>query len=442
MSEKSDPIVASKPPSLAPYRGTRDFYPEEMSVRTQTFKKLYEVLELYGFARYDGPLLEHIELYIAKSSQEIVNEQLFTLVDKADRKLAIRPEMTPTAARMIAGKAQDIAFPARWYAHVNCHRYERPQRGRVREHWQINADIFGSESAEAEVELFDLIHSMMAAIGAGHDQYLLRVSDRSLMEQVLGRWVEISPELIKPVFREMDRWEKIGAEARVVQLESLGLTSIQIERLEQVTTFTFEQVCEIVPDEVVQASNLGRILTNQLTKSPLHFDPLIVRGFDYYTSTVFEVFDRAAENRRSLFGGGRYDNLTSLYGKSRIVGVGFGMGDVTLFDFLETHHLLPPIDSAPAVYVCPASPEHRNFCYEVHTELHRAGVQAIRSLDSKGMGKELKLASKMGAKYAVIVGLSEAGPDTVAVRDLSNSTQAMVSVDSVADYLRDKLATA
>ena len=156
--------------SVQPYRGTRDFLPDEMSVRLQAFGKLYEVIERFGYQRYDGPLLESVELYEAKTSQEIVNEQLYTLVDRGERRLALRPEMTPTVARMVAANLNELTFPVRWYSHPNCFRYERPQRGRVREHWQINVDVFGADSPETELEIFDLVHAMMRALGADRGQ--------------------------------------------------------------------------------------------------------------------------------------------------------------------------------------------------------------------------------------------------------------------------------
>jgi histidyl-tRNA synthetase len=169
----------------APYRGTRDFLPPEMSVRQQVFHRLYEVAESYGYLRYDGPILEPAEICEAKSGQEISELQLYTLTDRGGRRLALRPEMTPSVARMIAGNAGALQFPVRWYCNANCHRYERPQRGRVREHWQINVDIFGSDSPNADIEIFSVVHDMMAAVGATRDMYVLRASDRVLLEGIL-----------------------------------------------------------------------------------------------------------------------------------------------------------------------------------------------------------------------------------------------------------------
>src|SRR5215471_466750 len=192
----------------APYRGTRDFLPPEMSVRQQVLHRLYEVAESYGYLRYDGPVLEPAEIYEAKSGQEIAELQLYTLTDRGGRRLALRPEMTPSVARMIAGNAGAVQFPVRWYCNANCHRYERPQRGRTREHWRINVDIFGSDSPNADIEILNVVHDMMAAMGATRDMYVLRASDRVLLESILTQIAGITADRVRAVSDIIDRWEK------------------------------------------------------------------------------------------------------------------------------------------------------------------------------------------------------------------------------------------
>jgi histidyl-tRNA synthetase len=198
--------MAMRKLSTQPYKGTRDFLPEEMSVRNQIFQTLFHTVELFGFRRYDGPILESAAIYEAKSGEEIANQQLYRLTDKGGRELALRPEMTPSVARIIAGNADKTLFPARWYCNVNCHRYERPQRGRVREHWQLNVDIFGSESAEAEVEIFDLVAALMSALGATQEIYSLRVNDRILVEAALRNYVGLPDQMLLDVGMVIDRW--------------------------------------------------------------------------------------------------------------------------------------------------------------------------------------------------------------------------------------------
>lgn len=217
--------------TTAPYRGTRDFLPAEMSVRHQVFEKLYRVIEAFGYQRYDGPLLESAEIYEAKSGRELAEMQLYTLTDRGGRRLALRPEMTPTVARMIAANASGLQFPVRWYSHPNCFRYERPQRGRVREHWQINVDIFGTGSPRAEIEVFNLIHEMMAALGANKGMYRLRVSDRGLLDAVLTDVVRVPAALIAEVSSLIDRWEKSPIEQLREDARALGLDDDTFARL-------------------------------------------------------------------------------------------------------------------------------------------------------------------------------------------------------------------
>ena len=286
-----------------PYRGTRDFLPDEMSVRTQIFQRMFEIVERFGFVRYDGPILESAAIYEAKSGEEIANQQLYHLEDKKGRRLALRPEMTPSVARIIASRANTMVFPARWYSHVNCHRYESPQRGRVREHWQLNVDIFGSDSVEAEIEIFDVIHALMTGLGASRSMYRLRVNDRVLVEAALKRFVGAPADKVVEVGMCIDRWEKVDDAGREKMASQAGLSAEQQAKLRELITLDFDAYCQAAGEEAVAASKIARIIKEKATEAPLEFDPLIIRAFNYYTSTVFEVFDRSPDNNRSVFGG-------------------------------------------------------------------------------------------------------------------------------------------
>lgn len=405
----------------APYRGTRDFLPAEMSVRTQVFQRLYEVIERYGYLRYDGPILEPVEIYEAKSSQEIVQQQLYTLTDRGERRLALRPEMTPTVARIIAGNAGKLQFPVRWYSHPNCHRYERPQRGRVREHWQINVDVFGSASPACEIEIFELIHDMMAGLGAAPDMWVLRVSDRALLNAILTTMVEVTADQIREVSALIDRWEKYPRDRLGQEAAELGLTEKQFDRLGQILN-AGDDLLDELPGDVREQSVLMRVLDSG-ARDLVTFDPMIVRGFDYYTSTVFEVFDTNPENRRSLFGGGRYANLVGLFCAAQIPGIGFGMGDVTLMDFLSTHGLLPAPRSEVDVAVIPVDPALIEAARQVARELRRAGLRTSTPLEYRKLGKELARADRAGARVAVIIGSDEWAADTVTIRNMVTGDQ-------------------
>lgn len=422
----------------APYRGTRDFLPAEMSVRTQVFHRLYEVIERYGYQRYDGPILEPVEIYEAKTSQEIVEQQLYTLTDRGDRRLALRPEMTPSVARMIAGNAGRLQFPVRWYSHPNCHRYERPQRGRVREHWQINVDVFGSDSPACEIEFFELIHDMMAALGATPEMWVLRVNDRVLLDAMLTGVVGVDAGSVREVAALVDRWEKSTPEALAGHASGIGLTDKQFARLGEVLA-AGPAVLDEIPAEVKQRSRLIRVLDSD-ARELVTYDPLIVRGFDYYTSTVFEVFDLHPANRRSLFGGGRYDNLVGLYSPQRIPGLGFGMGDVTLFDFLGTHGLLPEPRAEVDTVVIPTADELLDAARAVARTVRAAGVRTLTPLESRKLGKEIGRADRAGARVVVIVGPEDWPAGYVTVRDLRTGEQQRVTLDAVGPVITGLLA--
>ncbi|WP_410622032.1 histidine--tRNA ligase [Amycolatopsis sp. cmx-8-4] len=410
----------------APYKGTRDFLPAEMSVRTQVFGHLYDVLERRGFLRYDGPILESAEIYERKSGQELADKQLYTLTDKGGRRLALRPEMTPSVARMIAGSAKSLSFPVRWYSHPNCHRYEAPQRGRVREHWQINADIFGSDSANCEIEIFELVHDMMAALGATPDMFVLRVNDRNLLTSALTDVAGVSEDHLSQVFALVDRWEKYPREKLAEGAGEIGLSDKQFDKLAE-TLDMGEALLEELPAAVREQSNLVKVLDSS-AGSLVKYEPIIVRGLAYYTSTVFEVFDTAPENRRALFGGGRYSDLASMFTAQQIPGIGFGMGDVTLIDFLETHGLTPAPRSEVDVMVIPVTEDLSDAARTVARSLRQAGLRTSTPIEHRKLGKELTRADKAGAVAVVIVGQEDWAAGNVTVRSLATREQNPVAI--------------
>ncbi len=290
-----------------PYKGVRDFYPEDMTVQNYIFGVWKKIAKQFNYQEYTASILEYAELYRSKGSDEIVSQQMYTFKDKGDREVALRPEMTPTLARMIAAKRKSLKFPLRWFSIPNVFRYERPQRGRKREHWQLNCDLMGivnNNSINAEVEIISLAYEIMKAFGAKDEDFVIKINNRMAMETaLLGQG--IAKENIPILFRQ---WDKEG-----------------------------------MPDDkkILWASANDSLLKSLKEKgiSNEQFDPSIIRGFDYYTGMVFEVFDTNPENRRSLFGGGRYDNLLEMFGVEPVPTVGFGMGDVTIKDFLITHNL-------------------------------------------------------------------------------------------------------
>ena len=328
MNEK--PMTNNSKLSTEPYKGVRDFYPEDMAIQNYIFDTWKKVAREFGYVEYAASILEPAELYKSKGqrNEEMVNEQMYTFIDKGDREVALRPEMTPTLARMVAARRKGLKLPLRWFSIPNCFRYERSQRGRRREHWQLNCDVMGNNkdfsTIDAEVEIISLASSIMKNFGATQNDFIIRIGSRSTVEQKLEK-LGVVRENYKAIFGLFDRKSKISEEEYAAELDKLGLKQEPLNKeLESLST-EFELV------SILKEKGIQNVV----------FDPFIVRGFDYYTGMVFEVFDTNSENPRALFGGGRYDNLLEMFGVEPLPTVGFGMGDVTMRDFLETHDLLP-----------------------------------------------------------------------------------------------------
>lgn len=418
--------------STQPYKGTRDFYPDEMKVRSWIFSRMREACGAFGYQEYDGPMLEPFELYAAKSGEEIVNQQLYWMMDRGERKMAVRPEMTPTMARMVAGKINELPKPVRWFSIPNLWRYERPQRGRLREHWQLNVDVLGGDPLLADAELLALAFGMMKRFG-GEKHVSIRVNNRRLMDELFAKRLGLAPEATLKVVKLIDARAKIGEEKYSAGLAEIGLSETSIASLEKFFASTLEEVARDLPclgsEELVRL--FGLLKESGIASDKIAFDPTIMRGLDYYTGTVFEMFDTSPENRRAMFGGGRYDNLVGLFGKDKLSGVGFGMGDVTLRDFLETHGLLPVMPSSVDVFVSLPKPELRARAEGIASELREAGLRVITPLEVAGFGIQLKQAVKHGARFAILFGDAELAQGKVIVKDLAKNIQTEVPFDRV-----------
>ena len=293
--------------STQPYKGTRDFYPDEMRLRNWFFGVIRQVLEASAFEEYNGPMLESLDLYAAKSGEEIANEQTYNFTDRAERRLAIRPEMTPTVARMVAGKMGELNFPLRWFSLPNMYRYEKPQRGRLREFWQVNVDIFGCDTYEADLECIASAIRLLRAFGADESMFTVHINNRRFFNDAVSSIANTDAEGCRKISKVIDKRNKIPAEVYVRELENLGMNAEQIERLNALYSASVEEACSVCPDSAGSQELLQ--LFEMLKKTGLDrfcsFDFGIIRGLDYYTGTVFEVYDNAPENNRAMFGGGR-----------------------------------------------------------------------------------------------------------------------------------------
>lgn len=416
--------------STQPYKGTRDFYPEDMKIRSWIFSRMREVCTSFGYQEYDGPMLEPFELYAAKSGEEIVNQQLYSMIDRGDRKIAVRPEMTPTMARMVAGMVHELPKPVRWFSIPNLWRYERPQRGRLREHWQLNVDVLGGDPLLADAELLSLAFSIMKKFG-GEKHVSIRVNNRRLMDQFFQAKLGFSPETTLKVIKLVDARAKIGEEKYAAGLAEIGVSKAHSVELETFFKSSLEKLAKELPgqgtDELVKLF----ALLKESGQDNVIFDPMIMRGLDYYTGTVFEMFDTSPENRRAMFGGGRYDNLVGLFGKDKLSGVGFGMGDVTLRDFLETHSLLPKMETSVDVFVSLPKEEFRGRAESIARTLREEGLKTITPLEVAGFGVQLKQAVKHQARFAVLFGDAEYADGKVIVKNLEKNAQEVVPFDAV-----------
>jgi len=410
--------------STEPYKGVRDFYPEDQFIQRYIFEHMERVCELFGYEEYAASVLEPSELYRSKTSEEIVNEQTYTFTDRGEREVTLRPEMTPTLARMVAARSRDIPFPARWYTIANVFRYERPQKGRLREHWQLNADLIGVSGVAADAEIIAIAHGILRSLGAEERDFEIRVSDRRILETIYENH-QVAPELRADVTRLLDRRAKVDDFAK--QLASLigDKADKLIEELE------LTQSTAYLEDLRVQLEHMG--VRNMIV------DTKITRGFDYYTGMVFEVFDTADGNNRSLFGGGRYDNLLTLFGDTSIPAVGFGMGDVTARDFLEAHNLMPAYAPATELMICIVEEDATAHAIQIAQSLRREDVTICVNFSGKKIGDQIRQADKMRIPFVIAIGTKERESGKYTIKNLATGAEMTLPADRLAEHLFSSL---
>jgi len=405
------------------YKGVRDFYPEDQFLQRYIFEHMERVCELFGYEEYSASVLEPAELYRSKTSEEIVNEQTYLFTDRGGREVTLRPEMTPTLARMIAARSREIPFPARWYTIANCFRYERPQRGRLREHWQLNADIVGAEGVEADAEIIAVAHGVMLSLGAKERDFEIRVSDRRILDAMYDA-IGIEKERRADITRLLDRRDKIeDFEAKLLQkLENTEKTARLLKELKDTTSTAYLEELR---------AELG-----SLGVSNMVVDTKITRGFDYYTGMVFEVFDTDPANRRAMFGGGRYDNLISLFSSGgSIPAVGFAMGDVTARDFLESHGLLPKYAPATELMLLVVEPDAAVHTTRLAQELRREDVAVAVNLSGKRVSDQIRQADKMRIPFIIAIGKKERESGQYTIKNLATGAEITLPADRIAEHL-------
>ena len=423
--------------STQPYKGARDFYPEDKRVQDYIFGVWSKVVESYGYENYTAPIIEPTELYAAKSGEELVNEQTYRFEDRGGRDVTIRPEMTPTVSRMIAGRRQETAYPARWYSIPNLWRYERPQRGRMREHWQLNVDMFGVATADAELEMLQIVTDIMAGFGATQDDYKIHVNSRKLVVIIMAEYLKLDAVQSHKMIKLLDKREKMGEEAFFVEVQQV---TDDTEVVKRVRTLVEAKSFADLPVEI-QSSESIKVIQAIFTYlkdnniNNVKFDVTLMRGFDYYTDIVFEVYDTNDANNRSMFGGGRYDGLVELFGAQPLPVVGFGMGDVTMEDFLRVHDLLPEIQSKTALHIIPIGETVRES-QGIAKLLRQEGINVAVDISGKKADKQIKAALSKSVRYVLFVGDSELNKELFNLKDLKEETEQELSLPEIIAHFK------
>jgi len=425
--------------STQPYKGTRDFYPEDMRRQKWMFNKMRQAVERFGYEEYNAPLLEPLEIYAAKTGQEIVNEQTYAFEDRGGRKVVVRPEMTPSVSRMIAAKRQELAYPMRLFNIGNRWRYERPQRGRLREFYQLDVDIFGVDNLSAEVEAIQVADQVLQKFGAKRKMYQIKLNSRKLVDALLFDQLELNQEQALAVTKLVDRMNKMEKPAFDSALASLfTIQHLKDGKLEQLKEFLNTNDLSKLPDsESVQRLKELSATLEGLGITNVEFDPTLMRGFDYYTDIVFEVFDCNPENNRSMFGGGRYSGLVGLFGVEPIEAVGFAMGDVTLANFLESNKLLQPLKPETELYVVLIG-DVQGQAQKVVADLREMGVNVALDITGRKPDKQTKTAAKKGIRYVLFIGEEEIKNETYKLKDLLDGTEESHGAQRLVSIIQDR----
>ena len=413
-------------------RGTRDFYPEDMRLRNWLFDNFTDAALLHGFDEYDAPVLEHEELYTRKQGEEIT-QQLYNFQDKGERKVALRPEMTPSLARMVMARAGGLPMPIKWFSIPQCWRYERTQRGRGREHYQWNVDIWGTNEISADAELISILVTFFEGVGLTPKDLVIKISSRKVLEEVLGS-LGISGENFSKTCIIVDKKDKLPADIIENQLIELGHNSDAISKIQSILGMkNMDELAKSLGGESIAVSELN-LLFNSIDSYGIsewvEFDASIVRGLAYYTGAVFEAHDREGKFR-AICGGGRYDKLLSTLGGKDLPATGFGFGDMVIMELLAEKNLIPELISGIEDIVIPLNPELRSASVTVAAALRDTGRTVDLVLEDKKLKWAFKHAERTGADRLVMVMPEEWKSGKVRIKDLESGEENDVSIEEL-----------
>ena len=413
-------------------RGTRDFYPEDMRLRNWLFERFHSAARSHGFEEYDAPVLESEELYTRKAGEEIVG-QLYNFEDKGGRKVALRPEMTPSLARMVMARAGALALPIKWYSIPQCWRYERTQRGRGREHYQWNVDIWGMNGIEADAELLSVLVQFFDSVGLSSEDLVIRISSRKVLEEVLGS-LGLEGEIFAQTCIIVDKMDKLPEDVIEAQLSDLGLVSESISTIRSVLGITdLESLSSSLSSDseaLIELQSLFSLCDSYGISDWVSFDASVVRGLAYYTGPVFEAHDRAG-NLRAICGGGRYDKLIGTLGGNDLPATGFGFGDMVVMELLADKGLLPELSTGVSDVVFGMGAELRGAAMQVAAKLRSAGRTVDLVLEDKKMKWVFKHAERCGANRLVMVMPDEWAEGKVRIKDLDAGEESTVAMEDM-----------
>lgn len=422
--------------STKPYKGARDFYPEDKQRQKWLFNTWRNVVERFGYQEYDAPILEPTDLFLLKGNKEIVNEQTYTFKDRGERSVTIRTEMTPTVSRMVAGRRQELAYPLRWYSIPNMWRYERMQKGRLREFWQLNIDLFGVSSVMAELEMLQIIDGLFQAFSVRRDNYSISLNSRLLVKQLVTKIYGLTEQKYEEVVRLVDRKAKMSSAEFDDELRKLaGAKATELTKLFSCTSL--DDLPEDVQDtkSVKDLRELIKLCASQGISNVV-FDIKLMRGFDYYTDIVFEAFDTGGSNNRSILGGGRYDGLVGEFGAEAVSTIGFGLGDVVFMDFLESYNLLPDLRPKIDVRLILRS-DSDTLANKIATDLREQGINVAIDFSDKKADKQLKMAAKSGVEHVLFIDEASTDLDIFTIKNLRNGKELKLSLERIAKLLMD-----
>jgi len=404
-------------------KGTREFYPPEMALRKWLYAKITRVSQAFGYQEYDGPFLESIELYAAKSGEELVKEQSFVFPDRGGNLITLRPELTPSLARMVAQRQNQLVYPLRWWSFGPFWRYEKPQKGRTREFFQWNIDLIGVDCPEGDAELVAIAAEFFRAVNLTSNEVKILVNDRRLMDQQMVKLGVTSVDQKKAMLGIIDRRDKLSAKDWESYVIESGFTAEQLEGLKAI--LNDRDLYKTSPE----VTRFFKALEALGVADYVVYDPRVVRGLDYYTGIVFEARD-VSESSRAILGGGHYGNLVEEVGGDSIAGVGFAMGDVVLPLILEEFGKLPELVLNPAeVLVTIFNEECQTYSLSITAQLRAAGINVLVYPEIAKIGKQFKFADRVGAQFVIVAGPDERDQQILQVKDMHSGEQTSVKID-------------